>query len=68
MKGSSQHWTPPEDGLLLGRNALRKENKIVHVSWETLYCLHAISKDGAHDIKKDRICLVILSINWHTWW
>jgi hypothetical protein len=27
MEGSSQHWTSPEDGLLLGRKAHRREKE-----------------------------------------
>ena len=40
MEDSSQHWTSPEDGLLLGRTLRKEKKKIVHVSWENLYYLH----------------------------
>ena len=41
MIGSSQHWTSPEDGLLLGRNAREEKKKIVHASCGILYYLNA---------------------------
>ena len=50
MENNSQHRTSPEDGLLLGRNAL-SEKKIVRVRWETLYCLHAVNMHGTENIK-----------------
>ena len=29
----------------------RREKKIVHASWETLYCLHIVNINGTQNIK-----------------
>ena len=51
MEDSSQHWTSPEDGLLLGRTLRKEKKKIVHVSWENLYYLHTVNMHGTQNIK-----------------
>jgi hypothetical protein len=53
MEDSSQHWTSPEDGLLLGRNAYKKK-KIVLEIWKNFYYLHNVNMHGTQNTKNSK--------------